>query len=58
MGLVAAGWSNRKIAQALVLSPATVHQHLINIYQKLGCAQPAQATAYPFRNGLAPDVAA
>jgi predicted ATPase/DNA-binding CsgD family transcriptional regulator/Tfp pilus assembly protein PilF len=53
LGLLAAGRSNRAIAEALVVSPATVHQHLINIYQKLDVHNRAEATAYAFRHGVA-----
>jgi non-specific serine/threonine protein kinase len=34
--LVAVGLSNREIAQRLGISTATVHNHLIHIYDKLG----------------------
>jgi non-specific serine/threonine protein kinase len=53
LALIAAGRSNKAIAAALVVSPATVHQHLINIYQKLDVHNRAAATAYAFRHGLA-----
>jgi len=35
-GLVAAGSSNREVAEALVVSPKTVERHLTNILAKLG----------------------
>jgi len=36
LDLVAAGESNAAVAEALVVSPATVKKHLDNIYAKLG----------------------
>jgi non-specific serine/threonine protein kinase len=53
LGLIAAGRPNKAIAAALVVSPATVHQHVINIYQKLGVHSRAEATAFALRHGLA-----
>ena len=35
-GLIAAGSSNREIAETLVLSPKTVERHVTNILAKLG----------------------
>jgi class 3 adenylate cyclase/DNA-binding CsgD family transcriptional regulator len=51
--LVAAGRTNREIADALVLSVATVQNHLANIYRKIDARGRADATAYAFRHGLA-----
>jgi non-specific serine/threonine protein kinase len=53
LALIAAGHSNKEIAETLVVSPATVHRHVINIYQKLDVHGRAGATAYAFRHGLA-----
>jgi DNA-binding CsgD family transcriptional regulator len=53
LALLAEGRSNKEIAAALVLSPATVHQHLINVYQKIGAHSRAQAAAFAFRHALA-----
>jgi DNA-binding CsgD family transcriptional regulator/pimeloyl-ACP methyl ester carboxylesterase len=50
--LVAAGKSNQQIAEALVISPNTVGRHVSNIFDKLGFANRAEATAYALRNGL------
>jgi DNA-binding NarL/FixJ family response regulator len=53
LALVAAGRSNREIAEALVLSPKTVARHLSNIFAKLGVSSRTQAAAYAFEHGLA-----
>ena len=51
--LIAAGRSNAQIAEALVISPNTVGRHVSNIFDKIGAANRAEATAYALRNGLA-----
>jgi DNA-binding NarL/FixJ family response regulator len=51
--LLAAGHSNRRIAQALFLSPRTVQRHVANFYPKIGAHCRAQPTAYALRHGLA-----
>jgi len=50
--LVAAGKSNRAIADGLFLSEKTVHRHLSNIFTKLGVSSRAAATAFAFQNNL------
>jgi Flp pilus assembly protein TadD/DNA-binding CsgD family transcriptional regulator len=50
--LVAAGWTNREIAEALVLSIHTVERHVANIYRKIGARGRADATAYAIVSGL------
>ena len=50
--LIAAGHSNRAIAQALYISPNTVLRHVSNIFTKTGVANRAQAAAYATRHGL------
>jgi DNA-binding NarL/FixJ family response regulator len=50
--LVAAGHSNREIADILSLSLRTVERHINNLYAKIGARGKADATAYAFRNGL------
>jgi DNA-binding NarL/FixJ family response regulator len=45
LGLVAAGRSNRKIAQELFLSEATVKSHLVHIFTKLGVSSRTSAVA-------------
>jgi DNA-binding NarL/FixJ family response regulator len=51
--LIAAGHSNRAIAQALFISPNTVLRHVSNIFAKTGVANRAEAAAYATRQGLA-----
>jgi DNA-binding CsgD family transcriptional regulator/tetratricopeptide (TPR) repeat protein len=50
--LVAAGRSNRQIAQALFISPKTVGVHVSNILAKLGVAGRVEAAAVAHRLGL------
>lgn len=50
--LVAAGKTNREIADALTISPHTVGRHLQNIFMKLGLSSRAAATAYAYEHGL------
>jgi DNA-binding NarL/FixJ family response regulator len=50
--LIAAGHSNRAIAQALFISPNTVLRHVSNIFTKTGVANRAEAAAYATRRGL------
>jgi DNA-binding CsgD family transcriptional regulator len=51
--LIAAGCSNRAIAQALFISPNTVLHHVSSIFVKTGVANRAEAAAYATRHGLA-----
>jgi len=51
--LLAAGRSNRQIAQALFLSSRTVQRHVANLYLKIGAHNKADATAYALRHRLA-----
>ena len=53
LGLLAAGQSNRRIAQALCLGTRTVRRHGANAYLKIGAHNKAEATAYALRRGLA-----
>lgn len=48
LSLVAAGYSNQRIADHLVLSPNTVIRHVSNIYRKIDAANRADATAWAF----------
>ncbi|TAK70657.1 MAG: helix-turn-helix transcriptional regulator [Actinomycetota bacterium] len=50
--LVAAGMSNRAIADDLFLSEKTVHRHVSNIFAKLGVGSRSAATAYAFQHDL------
>jgi DNA-binding NarL/FixJ family response regulator len=45
---VAAGLSNRQIADALVISERTVERHVSNIFAKLAITSRAAATAYAY----------
>jgi DNA-binding NarL/FixJ family response regulator len=51
--LIAAGLSNREIADKLVLSNATVKTHINRIFYKTGARDRAQAVRYAYRHGLA-----
>jgi DNA-binding CsgD family transcriptional regulator len=50
--LIAAGKSNREVADELVLSVRTVERHITNIYTKIGAHGKADATAYALRHSL------
>jgi predicted ATPase/DNA-binding NarL/FixJ family response regulator len=50
--LLAAGMSNKRIAAALYLSPATVERHLATIYRKLGVTGRVAAARYAVAHGL------
>jgi DNA-binding CsgD family transcriptional regulator/tetratricopeptide (TPR) repeat protein len=52
LALVAAGRSNRQIAQALFISPRTASVHVSNILAKLGVAGRVEAAAVAHRLGL------
>jgi DNA-binding NarL/FixJ family response regulator len=51
--LIAAGLSNREIADALVLSNATVKTHINRIFYKAGVRDRAQAVRYAYQHGFA-----
>lgn len=50
--LVAAGKSNRTIAEELFLSEKTVHRHLSNIFSKLDVGSRAAATAFAYQHEI------
>src|SRR5690606_27706536 len=50
--LIAAGCSNREIAETLYLSPATAKRHVTNILAKLGAVSRAQAIAMAIEAGF------
>jgi DNA-binding NarL/FixJ family response regulator len=50
--LLAAGKSNREIADALCISLNTVATHVRNILAKTGAANRTEAAAYALRHGL------
>ena len=49
---LAAGLTNREIAEALVVSPHTVARHVEHIYAKLGVSNRTAATAYAYEHHL------
>lgn len=51
--LVAAGASNREVAQRLALAEDTVKHHISNIFDKLGVSNRAELAAYAASHGLA-----
>jgi DNA-binding NarL/FixJ family response regulator len=51
--LIAAGLSNAEIAEALVVSSATVKTHVNRIFYKVGARDRAQAVRYAYKHGLA-----
>jgi predicted ATPase/DNA-binding CsgD family transcriptional regulator len=51
--LLAAGLSNKEIAQRLSVTPKTVMHHTTTIYRKLGVRGRGEATAWAIRTGLA-----
>ena len=52
LALLAAGKTNREIAEALVISPHTAGRHVENIFTKLGVSTRAAATARAYQDGL------
>jgi DNA-binding CsgD family transcriptional regulator len=50
--LVAAGRSNREIAEALSLSEKTVGNHLTHVYTKIGVENRAAAATFAARHDL------
>jgi len=50
--LVAEGYSNKQIAETLVISEKTVERHRANILEKLGMRDRVELTRYAIRQGL------
>ena len=53
LSLIARGLSNREIADALVVSEATVKTHVNHVFAKIGARDRAQAVHYAYTHGLA-----
>ena len=51
--LIASGLSNAEIAEALVVSQATVKTHINRIFYKTGARDRAQAVRYAYQHGIA-----
>ena len=51
--LIVSGMTNREIGDKLFISKNTVATHIWNIYEKIGAANRAEATAYAIRHGIA-----
>lgn len=52
LSLIAKGWTNRAIADALVISEHTVARHVQNMLQKLGVSSRASLAAFAVEHGL------
>ncbi len=50
--LIAQGLTNKEIANELVIAPSTAKRHTVNIYNKLGVSNRAEATAKAYELGL------
>jgi len=50
--LLARGQSERRIAHALFISPATVHTHVTHIYEKAGVTTRASVALFAMEHGL------
>ena len=51
--LIASGLSNTEIAEALVVSQATVKTHVNRVFYKIGARDRAQAVRYAYQHGIA-----
>ena len=50
--LLAEGYSNKEIAEKLVISPSTVHTHRGNVMEKLGLGSRRELIQYARKHGL------
>lgn len=50
--LIARGYSDKQIADALVMTPGTASNHVGHILRRLGCRSRAQVAAWAVQNGL------
>lgn len=55
LGLIAAGFTNREIAERLVVSEATVKTHVNHLFAKINARDRAAAINYAIEHGLSPD---
>lgn len=54
LGLIAAGFTNREIAERLVVTQATVKTHINHVFAKIGARDRAAAINYAALHGLRP----
>ena len=54
LSLIAAGMSNREIAEHLVISEGTVKSHINHLLAKIDARDRAQAVTFAYQHGLAP----
>jgi len=52
LGLLARGYSNKQIAERLVVTPKTVSSHVEHVYRKLAVSSRAAATHFAMAHGL------
>ncbi len=52
LALLAAGLTQREIAERLVIAPATVSRHVVSLYAKLGVHRRAEAVVWAMRHGI------
>lgn len=55
VSLVAKGYTNREIAEALVISGNTARNHVVRILDKLGLTRRSEAASFATRHGLVED---
>lgn len=53
LGLLARGWSNRRIAHELSIAEVTVRTHVSHVLDKLGVSNRVEAALHALRSGLA-----
>ena len=54
--LLARGLTNKQLAEALVVSPATIDHHVRHIYTKIGCSTRLAATLFAMEHRLLADI--
>jgi len=52
LACLAAGMTNKEVAQSLCISLSTVKTHISNIFKKLGITNRTEATIYALKNGI------